>query len=62
MNLTLRPKALRSLAVLALASLALTLGACGGPVGGGGGQESQSQDQGGGSDLTIKRDETRTSI
>jgi raffinose/stachyose/melibiose transport system substrate-binding protein len=52
MNFTLRPKlSLRSLAVVGLASLALALGACGGPVGGGGqgGKESQSQDQGGGS-------------
>jgi raffinose/stachyose/melibiose transport system substrate-binding protein len=56
MNLTLRPKALRSLAVLALASLALTLGACGGPVGGGGqggGQQSQSQDQGSATSGTV---------
>ena len=52
MKFTLRPKlSLRSLAVVGLASLALTLGACGGPVGGGGeetgGQASEGQDQGG---------------
>jgi raffinose/stachyose/melibiose transport system substrate-binding protein len=51
MKFTLRPKlSLRSLAVVGLASVALTLGACGGPVGGGqesGGQASEGQDQGG---------------
>ena len=52
MKFTLRPKlSLRSLAVVGMASLALTLGACGGPVGGGGeetgGQASEGQDQGG---------------
>ncbi len=50
MNFTLRPKAhLRSLAVLASAALALTLGACSGPVGGGGQggqQEGASQSAG----------------
>jgi raffinose/stachyose/melibiose transport system substrate-binding protein len=51
MKFTLRPKlSLRSLAVVGLASVALTLGACGGPVGGGGqesgGQASEGQDQG----------------
>jgi raffinose/stachyose/melibiose transport system substrate-binding protein len=51
MRFTLRPKlSLRSLAVAGLASLALTLGACGGPVGGGGGQEEpEGQGQEGGS-------------
>ena len=51
MKFTLRPKlSLRSLATVGLASLALTFGACGGPVGGGGqgGQQSQNQDQGAG--------------
>ena len=51
MKFTLRPKlSLRSLAAVGLASLALTFGACGGPVGGGGqgGQQSQNQDQGAG--------------
>lgn len=53
MKLTLRPKALRSLAVLAAASLALTLGACSGPVGGGGqGGQQEGQDQGGGSETS----------
>jgi raffinose/stachyose/melibiose transport system substrate-binding protein len=52
MKFTLRPKlSLRSLAVVGLASVVLTLGACGGPVGGGGqesgGQASEGQDQGG---------------
>ena len=55
MKFTIRPKlSLRSLAVVGLTSLALTLGACGGPVGGGGqgGQQGQQgkqegQDQGG---------------
>src|SRR3712207_511074 len=50
---SLRPKTLRSLAVLTAASVALALGACGGPVGGGGQQEQeqegQGQEQGGGS-------------
>jgi raffinose/stachyose/melibiose transport system substrate-binding protein len=48
MKFKLQPKlALRSLAVVGLTSLALTFGACGGPVGGGGqgGQQSQSQNQ-----------------
>ena len=48
MKFTLRPKlSLRLLAAVGLASLALTFGACGGPVGGGGqgGQQSQSQNQ-----------------
>ena len=46
MNFTLRPKrSLRSLAILGLASLALTLGACGGPVGGGG-QGDQQEPEG----------------
>ena len=52
MNFTLRPKAhLRSLAVLASAALALTLGACGGPVGGGGqgGQQEGGSSQEAGS-------------
>jgi raffinose/stachyose/melibiose transport system substrate-binding protein len=50
MKLTLRPKRhLRSLAALVLASLALSLGACGGPVGGGGQQEQEGQGQEGGS-------------
>jgi raffinose/stachyose/melibiose transport system substrate-binding protein len=50
MKFTLRPKlSLRSLAVVGLASLALSLGACGGPVGGGGQGAQQSQNQGGGS-------------
>ena len=51
MKLALRPKvSLRSLAVVGFASLALTLGACGGPVGGGGGeQEPEGQGQEGGS-------------
>jgi raffinose/stachyose/melibiose transport system substrate-binding protein len=53
MKFTRRPKlSLRSLAVVGLASLALTLGACGGPVGGGGqgGQEEpEGQGQEGGS-------------
>src|SRR6476659_5778067 len=49
MNFTLRPKAhLRPLAVLASAAIALTLGACGGPVGGGG----QGSQQGSGSQQT----------
>jgi ABC-type glycerol-3-phosphate transport system substrate-binding protein len=51
MNFAFRPKlSLRSLALVGLASLTLSLGACGGPVGAGGqgGQQSQSQDQGGG--------------
>jgi raffinose/stachyose/melibiose transport system substrate-binding protein len=47
MKFTLRPKlSLRSLAVVGLASLALTLGACGGPVGGGGQGGQQEQGQG----------------
>lgn len=48
MKFTLRPnRVLRSYAVVGLASRALSLGACGGPVGGGGqgGQQSQSQNQ-----------------
>jgi raffinose/stachyose/melibiose transport system substrate-binding protein len=50
MKLTLRPKRhLRSLAALVLASLALSLAACGGPVGGGGQQEQEGQGQEGGS-------------
>jgi raffinose/stachyose/melibiose transport system substrate-binding protein len=50
MKLTLRRKLhLRSLAALVLASLALSLGACGGPVGGGGQQEQEGQGQEGGS-------------
>jgi raffinose/stachyose/melibiose transport system substrate-binding protein len=51
MKLALRPKvSLRSLAVVGFASLALTLGACGGPVGGEGGeQEPEGQGQEGGS-------------
>jgi raffinose/stachyose/melibiose transport system substrate-binding protein len=53
MKLALRPKvSLRSLAVVGFASLALTLGACGGPVGGGGEggeQEPEGQGQEGGS-------------
>src|SRR5215218_7258155 len=51
MKLALRPKVLpRSLAGVGFASLALTLGACGGPVGGGGGeQEPEGQGQEGGS-------------
>jgi raffinose/stachyose/melibiose transport system substrate-binding protein len=50
MKFTLRPKlSLRSLAVVGLASLALTLGACGGPVGGGGQEEPEGQGQEGGS-------------
>jgi raffinose/stachyose/melibiose transport system substrate-binding protein len=56
MKFTLRPKlSLRSLAVVGLASLALTLGACGGPVGGGGQggqQEQEGQGQEGGSATT----------
>jgi raffinose/stachyose/melibiose transport system substrate-binding protein len=44
MKFTLPPKmSLRSLAVVGLASLALALGACGGPVGGGGKGAEQSQ-------------------
>jgi raffinose/stachyose/melibiose transport system substrate-binding protein len=44
MKFTLEPKmSLRSLAVVGLASLALALGACGGPVGGGGKGAEQSQ-------------------
>jgi raffinose/stachyose/melibiose transport system substrate-binding protein len=44
MKFTLQPKmSLRSLAVVGLASLALALGACGGPVGGGGKGAEQSQ-------------------
>jgi len=47
MKFTLRPKlSVRSLAVVGLASLALTLGACGGPVGGGGQQEQEQEGQG----------------
>ena len=47
MKLTLRPKALRSFAVLAAAGLALSLAACGGPVGGGGqGGEQEGQTPG----------------
>jgi raffinose/stachyose/melibiose transport system substrate-binding protein len=58
MNFTLRPKAhLRSLAVLASAAIALTLGACGGPVGGGGQgggqQEGASQDAGSATSGTV---------
>jgi raffinose/stachyose/melibiose transport system substrate-binding protein len=50
MKFTLRPKlSLRSLAVVGLASLALTLGACGGPVGGGGQEEQEGQGTEGGS-------------
>jgi raffinose/stachyose/melibiose transport system substrate-binding protein len=46
MKFTLRPKvSLRSLAVVGLASLAVTLGACGGPVGGGG-QGDQQEPEG----------------
>jgi raffinose/stachyose/melibiose transport system substrate-binding protein len=46
MRFTLRPKvSLRSLAVVGLASLALALGACGGPVGGGG-QGDQQEPEG----------------
>ena len=53
MNFTLRPKALRSLAAMAAATLALTLAACGGPVGGGGGGgQQEGQDQGGGSETS----------
>jgi raffinose/stachyose/melibiose transport system substrate-binding protein len=44
MTFTLQPKlSVRSLAVVGLASLALLLGACGGPVGGGGKGTEQSQ-------------------
>ena len=46
MESTPRPKVVRSLAALAAASLALALGACSGPVGGG---QQESQDQSGGS-------------
>ncbi len=46
MLLTLRPKAVRSFAALAAAALALSLGACGGPVGGG----AQSPQEGGASE------------
>ncbi len=52
MKFTLRPKlSLRSLAVLGLSSLVLSLGACGGPVGGGGagGGDQQQEGQQGGS-------------
>ena len=48
MKFTLQPKmSLRSLAVVGLASLALALGACGGPVGGGskGAEQSQAASQ-----------------
>jgi raffinose/stachyose/melibiose transport system substrate-binding protein len=48
MKLSLRRKSLRSVAALALAGLALSLGACGGPVGGGGqGGQQQEGEQGG---------------
>lgn len=47
MNLTRRPKAVRSLAAAAAAALALTLAACGGPVGGGGGQQESQEESGG---------------
>ena len=57
MTFTLRPKlSLRSLAVVGLTSLAMSLAACGGPVGGGGQggqQEEQQQDRGSATSGTV---------
>ena len=57
MQFTLRPKlSLRSLAVVSLTGLALSLAACGGPVGGGGQggqQEEQQQDRGSATSGTV---------
>ncbi len=55
MKFSLQRKSLRSVAALALAGLALSLGACGGPVGGGGqgGQQEEGEQTGSATSGTV---------